>query len=623
MNDLSDAWEGADRFGTQRFWVAFLAISLFLSTPHTAAAKVILWDTMNSQGTDFVAQDHSAWKAVPSDLLQLEAQPAKASSDPGYYGREYLFKGDAVVENDKFVAAFRSAKGRVLIYPKASPGLSGSHAEKLAADKTIAQLAPLGADGSAVIRRVELIRNAADQVVLEATFSVKGDAESVATFSFDQSEIIETRPAATLKGMTVHTTLDYGIAPGFIGDDLIFAPADYPAANQLSIPAESFFLGLASGESSELVMTWPAGKQHLRLHLVQGAQPGIEAVDFENDGQSFYLAPLSAAGIWHKEPLEASFLEKDTKLNWQKPFPARWKTQLYEEETKTTFAFRDGPGEIWRGVPGSYQYPVWFDGDSGFCHFSKKVPPKGESVIYFLEGRDTPASVTTPADILNATLGRQFAGSILDFEGRKLRTHHRRYGEGVRRACTCGCTEAIQAVFESHEELADTQYIQGALEDMVYFVHCHVERINEYQKFTQGLTNYLRAQVSSAPELRSYLDDLEQIAARIADEYQVQKENMKSFQYADGLVQKTLALTRKADTNNLAAYMDLLKAWRGMGGAQDYVLAQCHTITRRLCQAAGYGCVSQPKAVAIAREVRERCRKILRTPDGYEIWADY
>jgi hypothetical protein len=69
--------------------------------------------------------------------------------------------------------------------------------------------------------------------------------------------------------------------------------------------------------------------------------------------------------------------------------------------------------------------------------------------------------------------------------------------------------------------------------------------------------------------------------------------------------------------------MNLLKDWRGMGGAQDYVLAQCHTIARRLCQAAGYGCAEQPKALPIAREVRNRCRKILRTPDGYEIWADY
>src|SRR5438093_200007 len=65
------------------------------------------------------------------------------------------------------------------------------------------------------------------------------------------------------------------------------------------------------------------------------------------------------------------------------------------------------------------------------------------------------------------------------------------------------------------------------------------------------------------------------------------------------------------------------KAWRGMGGAQDYVVAQCHTITRKLCQEAGYGCADLPKAIDVAREIRSRCRQALRNPDGYEIWANY
>jgi len=69
--------------------------------------------------------------------------------------------------------------------------------------------------------------------------------------------------------------------------------------------------------------------------------------------------------------------------------------------------------------------------------------------------------------------------------------------------------------------------------------------------------------------------------------------------------------------------MELLKAWRAMGGAQDYVVALCHTITRKLFQEAGYGCVNDPTAVAVAQEVRARCRQVLRNPDGYEIWADY
>jgi hypothetical protein len=119
------------------------------------------------------------------------------------------------------------------------------------------------------------------------------------------------------------------------------------------------------------------------------------------------------------------------------------------------------------------------------------------------------------------------------------------------------------------------------------------------------------------------LESLEQIAAQIPHEYEVQKENMKSLDYAGELTRQTLALTSKKEPTNLKAYMDLLKAWRAMGGAQDYVVAQCHTITRKLFQEAGYGCVSQPKAVALAEEIRKRCRQCLRNADGYEIWAEY
>ena len=332
---------------------------------------------------------------------------------------------------------------------------------------------------------------------------------------------------------------------------------------------------------------------------------------------------MGAPGIWHREELKPSYLEKDTAIHWKRPFPAKWKTQLTEAGVKTTFTFRESKGQIWRGVPGSYNYPVWFNGDDAFYHLSKKVPPQGESLIYFLEGQNTPVSVSTPVDILKATLGRPMTDPILDIAGRKLRTHHRRGGAGVHRACTCGCTEVIQAVFESGEEVAKKEYIKGALDDMIYFVQHHVERIEEYRRFADDMAKLLEAKGGSSPELKTYLDGLKQIAEQIPQEYNVQKENMKSLDYADELAHRTIGLASRKDANNLKTYMELLKTWRAMGGAQDYVVAQCHAITRKLCQEAGYGCVAQPKAAELAEEIRRRCRQCLRNPDGYEIWADY
>jgi len=609
--------------------VLVLAIPVGLPAVQRAEAttNIALWDTFQHFADNLDIGNRAGWKTVPRDLLTLEADPPKASSDPGYYGREYSFSGDAVVENSSLAAVFWSAQGRVVIYSKANATLSDAASSgNTAAGRKILELFPVQTKNkSTTIRRCQILRNAGDEVALEVAFFSEGSAEVSVVFGFGKSEIVEIKPAENVKSLRLLSPIEYGVVPSFIGDDLIFDPAEYSSENALSIPSENIFLGLLRGEENMLVMTWPKGKQQMKLTLgnPQEGKRLMESIDFDNDGQSLYLAALRAPGIWHREELKASYLEKDTPIKWKRPFPAKWKTQLYEAEVKTTFAFRETKGQVWRGVPGSYSYPVWFDGDDAFYHLSKKVPPKGESLIYFLEGQDTPLSVAAPVDILKATLGRQTSDSILDIAGRKLHTHHRRGAAGVHRACTCGCTEVIQAVFEAGQEMAKKEEIQGALDDMVYFVQRHMERIEAYKHFADDTLKFLQTKASSSPELKPYIESLEGTAQQIPQEYSVQKENMRSLDYAGGLTRQTLALASKKDANNLKAYMDLLKAWRAMGGAQDYVLAQCHTITRKLCQEAGYGCVAQPNAVALAEEIRTRCKQILRNPDGYEIWADY
>jgi hypothetical protein len=540
---------------------------------------------------------------------------------------EYSFKGDAVVENHSLVAVFRSTKGRVEIYAKdnaTAPG--GGAASDGRPGRKVVEFVPSQMKAQAAsISRVEILRNTDDQAALQVSFSAKGATDASAMFSFDNTEIVEIKPADGMQGVSVLSPLEYGVAPGFIGDDLIYSAAGYTSADTIQVPADHVFVGLRAGEDTEIVMTWPEAKRPVSLTLGNGPQGKrlIESVNFDNPGQSIYVAALTDPGIWHKEKLTASYLEKDVKSEWKRPFPARWKTQLNEADVKTTFAFKEAKGQIWRGVPGSYDYPVWFDGDSAFFHLSKKVPPKGESLIYFLEGRNTPLSVRTPVDIMKATLGRPMSDPILDIAGRKLRTHHRRGGDGVHRACTCGCTEAIQTLFEKGQEAANKSYVKEALGDMNYFVECHVERIGEYRRFADDTIKFLQTKGAASPELKPFLQNLEQVVQQIPQEYDVQKENMKSAEYASELTRHTMALTGGAGTNNLAAYMELLKAWRGMGGAQDYVVARCHMITRQLCQEAGYGCANQPKAVELAMEIRSRCRQALRNPDGYEIWADY
>ncbi len=598
-------------------------ILLLLTDPRIASAqssektaRTRIWDTSSHFSDTVDIQDRSDWKLVPADLLTLELDPAAASSDPGYYGREYAFEGDAVVENANIIAAFCSNAGKIVLYSKAN-----LNQKKL-------EFIPLEFKaGAARIRDCLVVRNAGDEAVLQATFSAGQGGKSIsATVAFDRTGIVEIEPTETMKGASLRSPIEYGIVPSFIGDDLIYNPRKCPSTNTLCIPSENFFLGLLEGENDVLVVTWPDGKQRVSLTLGGEQQKPrlLESVDIENDGKSIYLAILSTPGTWHKEELTPSYLEKDVASTWKRPFPAKWVTQLYEAGVRTRFTFKESKQErIWRGVAGSYVYPVWFSGDVAFYHFSKKILPKDESLVYFVDRGAAADSVLAPTDILKATLGRQTSSRILDIAGRKLRTHHRRGAAGVRRACTCGCTEAIQAVFEAHEEVQRSEYVGGALEDMVYFVRRHVERLNEYRAFAADMIEFVNQARKSAPDLKPFLDRIEATVREIPQEYENQRENIKTLEYADELARKTEALTRKKDPANLPAYLELSKQWRAMGGAQDSVLGLYHTTVRKLFQEAGYGCAEQPKAVESAQEIRRRCRACLRNPDGYEIWADY
>jgi len=603
-------------------WKRALIFLLVASTGMSMAQKkegtanTLIWDTLSPFVDTVNLRDRSNWKPVPADLLTLELDPSAASSDPGYYGREYVFEGDVVVENEHLIAVFRSRKGRVVIYSRAD------------LNEKIMEFVPLQLKGEpASITSCSILQNTGDEAALEISFSARETKETLsAIIAFSNSEIVEIKPAENMKGVSILSPIDYGIVPSFIGDDVIFNPGEYPSMNTLCIPSENLFLGLLKGENNVLVVTWPEGKQQMKLVLgnEQREPRLIESVDFDNEGKSIYLAILSAPGIWHKEELLPSYLERDVAVNWKRPFPAKWVTQLYEDGVKTTFKFRESKlKRIWRGVIGSYIYPVWFSGENTFYRLGKKILPNGESIIYCLERKDTPVSVSTPVDIMKETLGRQTCEPILDVAGRKLRTHHRRGGEGVRRACTCGCTDAIQVIFEASEEVEKKEYVSEAVDDMVYFVTRHVQRINEYQDFAGNMIEFINLTRKSTPDLKPFLDSMESIVQEIIQKYSRQKENIKTLEYADELSGKTKALTQKKDPGNLSTYMALSEKWREMGGAQDNLLAQCHTITRKLLQEAGYGCVNQPKAVEIAEQIRRRCRKCLRNPDGYEIWPDY
>jgi hypothetical protein len=278
---------------------------------------------------------------------------------------------------------------------------------------------------------------------------------------------------------------------------------------------------------------------------------------------------------------------------------------------------------VWRAVvDGRCIYPVWFEEESTFYHLSKKIPPKGESLVYFLERRGTPMSVSTPVDIMKETLGGQVCGTILDLPGRVLRTYHRR--PGLNHDGICELAEnVLEPLFEKGQEVEKKELVEETIDDMVLYITQERERINDYQEFAHDLIDFLNLERKSNPDLKPFLDSMETIIQEMLQEHSRARENMKTLDYVAELARMSKALAQKKDPNNLRTMLDFSNKWRDIGSAQDSLVVTLHSMTRNLFQESGYGCVNQPETMEIAKKIRSRCKECLRNPYDFEIWPDY
>ncbi|MFC1717734.1 hypothetical protein ACFL6S_29000, partial [Candidatus Poribacteria bacterium] len=161
-------------------------------------------------------------------------------------------RGGILLENEYLNVVFRPGSGKVLVYSK-----SGE-------DRAI--LTPLQLiDKAAKIAHLEVLQSSDDEASIEACFSADG-IDSCAVFSFSRNQIIQIKPAESMKGINISNPIEFAIIPGFISDDLMLAPKDYQLET-LHIPSENLLLGLLDGGNSMMVLTWPEGEQRIRLNV--------------------------------------------------------------------------------------------------------------------------------------------------------------------------------------------------------------------------------------------------------------------------------------------------------------------------------------------------------------------
>src|SRR4051812_43918258 len=133
----------------------------------------------------------------------------------------------------------------------------------------------------------DLIRNAADEAVLRVDYG-GGDA---VTYGIGKNEIIEIKPTGSIQRINIAYPVEYVVAPGFVGDDLIFKTEDIPN-DTVVIPAENMVVGLRPGGRSSVVVTWPGN------HDVTITKKGIRSISVETLNDPVFVAAFAKDGIW-------------------------------------------------------------------------------------------------------------------------------------------------------------------------------------------------------------------------------------------------------------------------------------------------------------------------------------
>ena len=571
-----------------------LAACILLLSALSAAAwadehpgRVRLWDTMTPLRARPDIHQSTAWRAVT----------------PAASGR---LEGDLVVEMDGLLAGFDSQLGKVEFGSAEAPRIA---------------IGPAGIPGKQPVIEATRFAEQDGVVMVEATFRGAGTGDLPLTFTFKGDGAVSVRPEGKTRGIIVCAPMELALVPSFVGDDLIYDPKDYPAAETLALPSEHFLLGLLEEENGMLVATWQEEMPSVRLRLTQVEPKRFWAADFMG-GKGISLSVLTAPGIWHREVLKPAMLERDVAIEWKPPFPATWLTQLYEDELKTTFEFRQEKEEHWRGGIGSYTLPAWFSGEKAMLSLGKQIPPEGEAIIYFLErSDDTPEGIVSPIDIARDTLAGDARVGVLDVEGRPtwwpMRPDAALGGE------TCNVTDVIKKIFDAGEEAEKQLFVRGGAEDMVFHLEVMFERNGRYYPFATDMVAYLDAQAKVQPELGPYLRQMRGIAEQMIATYDSTRESLREMDYARELEAKTIALAAEKRPDNRQRMDDLKQEWIGMGGAAEELSRREHTLARKLYQQAAYRAATDPGAVPVAEEVRRRTKQCLQRPDSYEIWENY
>ena len=527
----------------------------------------------------------------------------------------HKFKGDTVFLNDKITVVLRHSGSGAEVYSKTANGLK--QRAQLFACAGGAWLKP----GTTRLSSVRIIENNPAAVMLEAVFQTQQGKNVSVTYRLTTGQIyLEISPGKGMNSLLIRTNTRHVVVPDFFADDVVFSPESFEGP-RIGLPAENFLLYMLEGNDAIVMCVWESDTQNAQaISSEQGRRRVINGCDIQCiEDKRIWVAFMESSNIWHERLISDEDKGRDIVLDWEPPFPAKWRAAFIKrDELAESWNFRDEQEpDFVSPAAGELVCSCWFDGGRPCVRVPKlwmmeksKSTAGGHAwpvIVYPIDrSRTTPLRVFCPTDIVRNTLGVGPCEYILEKEGFGLESHST--PEQV--------TRWVENLFKKKKEgprKARTQkhasaQIEERFKQMVEHMRQTQTRIKQYGDFARQVRKLSekeksnKAVADASGRLLGIVDDLEQNIV-------IGSNSAKPSESAARLAEKIIALIGKDGA--LAHCQKLGSQIRVIAAAQDRALSKCRMAVRRIKQQCMTVAAREPQAADFAGKVRDLAEQML------------
>jgi len=530
----------------------------------------------------------TGWTIVPEDNLR------------------HKFRGDTVFLNDKIMIVLRRSGCGAEVYSKTQDGL-----------KQRAQLFACagGADRTTSLSSVRIIENNPAAVMLEAVFQTQQSKNASVTYRLTTGQIcLEVSPGKGMDKLLVQVDSRYVVVPDFFADDLVFNREGFEGSH-IGLPAENFLLHMLEGNDAIVMCVWESDKQNAQAvswdPILQEDRKMGTHIQFVKD-KRIWVAFMEGSNIWHERLIWDDDKGRDIVLDWEPPFPAKWRADFVKkDELAESWNFVDEQEP--ESVSAAGDEPAcscWFDSDRPCVRVPKlRTIEKSKSsaaehawpiIVYPIDrSRATPLRVFCPIDILRNTLGVGPCQYILEKEG---------FGSDVHPTAD-QVTRWVENLFKKKKEKQASAQIEERFKEMVEHMRQTQTRTRQYGDFARRLRRLKdkqkpnKAVAAASGKLWGIVDDLEQNIV-------IRSQAAGPSESAALLADKIIAFIGRG--NALAQCQELGSQIRAIAAVQDRALSKCRMAVRRIKQECITVAGREPQAADFAGELQQMAEQMLQ-----------